>query len=84
MKENLVDSEYALSRNDISTKEIYSWRVKAVDDVGNESPWSEVREFDLIPMSNQALIMTLIIPILFIAVIVAAVMLILRKHRAKM
>jgi len=84
LKENLVDSEYALSRNDISTKDIYSWRVKAVDDVGNESPWSEVREFDLIPMSNQALIMTLIIPILFIAVIVAAVMLILRKHRAKM
>jgi hypothetical protein len=84
LKENLVDSEYALSRNDISTKDMYSWRVKAVDNVGNESPWSEVREFDLIPMSNQALIMTLIIPILFIAVIVAVVMLILRKHRAKM
>ena len=84
LKGNLVDSEYALSRNDISTKDMYSWRVKAVDDVGNESQWSEVQEFDLIPMSNQALILTLTIPILFIAAIVAAVMLILRKHRTKM
>ncbi|MFC2050900.1 hypothetical protein ACFLTN_06995 [Chloroflexota bacterium] len=82
-KENLVDSEYDLTRNDISTKDIYSWRVKAVDDVGNESPWSEVQEFDLIPMSNKALILTLTIPILFIAAIVAVVILTWRKNRAK-
>jgi len=83
LKENLVDSEYALSRNDISTKDIYGWRVKAVDDVGNESPWSEVQEFSLIPMSNQALILTLTIPILFIAAIVAVVILTWRKNRTK-
>ena len=84
LKENLVDSEYALARNDISTKDIYSWRVKAVDDVGNESPWSEIQEFDLINMSNQDLILSLTIPILFIFAIVAVAILTWRKHRAKM
>jgi hypothetical protein len=83
LKENLIDSKYDLTRNDISTKYIYSWRVKAVDDVGNESPWSEVREFDLMPMSNQALILTLTIPILFIAAIVAIVTLTWRRRRTK-
>ena len=84
LKENLADSEYTLSRNGISTKEIYFWRVKAVDDVGNESPWSEVQEFDVISMSNQDLILSLTIPILFIFAIVAVAMLTWRKHRAKM
>ncbi|MCJ7655754.1 MAG: hypothetical protein MUO97_10755 [Dehalococcoidia bacterium] len=84
LKENLVDSEYTLSRNDISPKDMYCWRVKAVDDVGNESPWSEVQEFDLINMSNQTLILSLTIPILFILAIVAVAILTWRKHRAKM
>src|SRR4030042_1695495 len=84
LKENLVDSEYTLSRNDISTKEIYCWRVKAMDDVGNESPWWEVQDFDLINMSNQDLILSLTIPILFIFAIVAIAVLTWRKHRAKM
>jgi hypothetical protein len=82
-KENLVDSEYTLSGNDISTKDTYSWRVKAVDDIGNESPWSEVQEFDLIIMSNQTLILSLTIPILFIAAILAVGMLTWRKYRTK-
>jgi hypothetical protein len=84
LKENLVDSEYNLSRNDISIKGIYYWRVKAVDDVGNESPWSKVHEFDLINMSNQDLILSLTIPILFIFAIVAAAILRWRKHRINM
>ncbi|MCX6009037.1 MAG: hypothetical protein NTW48_03190, partial [Chloroflexi bacterium] len=82
-KEDLVDSEYTLSRDDILAKDIYSWRVKAVDDVGNESPWSEVQKFEIIPMSNQVLILSLAIPILFIAAIVAVGMLTWRRQRTK-
>jgi hypothetical protein len=83
LKEDLIDSEYTLSRNDILTKDIYSWRVKAVDDIGNESPWSDVQEFEVIPMSNQILILSLVIPILFIATIVAVGMLTWRRQRTK-
>jgi hypothetical protein len=84
LRENLDNSEYTLSRNDIPTKDTYFWRVKAVDDVGNESPWSEIQEFDLINMSNQDLILSITIPILFIFAIAAVAILTWRKHRTKM
>ncbi len=83
LKERLVDSEYTLSKDDTLGKDIYIWRVKAVDDIGNESPWSEVQEFEMIPMSNQVLILSIVIPILVIATIVAAVMLTWRIRRSK-
>jgi hypothetical protein len=83
IKEGLVDSEYALSKDDILGKDSYSWRVKAVDDIGNESPWSEAQKFEMIPMSNQVLILSLLIPMLVIAAIVAAVTLTWRIRRAK-
>jgi hypothetical protein len=81
LKKNLVDSEYTLSQNEISTNGLYSWRVKAVDDIGNESQWSEVWKFDLIRLSNQTLILSIIIPILVIAVILAVGILTWRKHK---
>ncbi|MBM4446923.1 MAG: hypothetical protein FJ023_06170 [Chloroflexi bacterium] len=83
LKENLVDSKYALSKNDILTQDSYSWRVKAVDDIGNESPWSEVQEFEVIPMSNQVLIFSLVILIILIAAIVVGGMLNWRMQRTK-
>ena len=82
-EEGLVDSEYALSKDDIRAKDSYSWRVKAVDEVGNESPWSEVQEFEVITMSNQTLILSLVIPVLFIGAIGAAGIIIWRKQRTK-
>jgi hypothetical protein len=84
LRENLDDSEYTLSRNDIPTKDTYFWRVKAVDDVGNESPWSEIQKFDLINMSNKDLIMSITIPILFIFAIAAVAILAWWKRRTKM
>jgi len=81
LKENLLESEYTLSQSDISTKGLYSWRVKAVDDIGNESQWSEARKFDLIRVSNQTLIISIVIPILVIAAILAIVILTWRKHK---
>jgi hypothetical protein len=81
LKENLLDSEYTLSQNDISTNGLYSWRVKAVDDIGNESQWSEIQKFDLIRVSNQTLILSIAIPILVIAVILAVGILTWRKYK---
>jgi hypothetical protein len=81
LKENLLDSEYTLSQNDISTNGLYSWRVKAVDDIGNESQWSNTWKFDLILVSNQVLILSITITILVIAAILAAGILTWRKHK---
>ncbi len=73
-REGLVSPDYTLSEEDILTSGSYSWRIKAVDDVGNESPWSEVWKFEVISMSSQVLILSSIIPVLFIAVLIFGIL----------
>ena len=84
VKEDLVHSEYAISGEDVLIPGSYSWRIKAIDNVGNESPWSEVREFEVIPMSTLVLILSLAIPVLFIAVVVASGILTWRAEKLKL
>lgn len=82
-KEGLADSEYTLSKEDSLARDIYSWRVKAVDDIGNESPWSEAQEFELGSISTRVLVISLAIPVFLIAAIVAIVILTWRVQRIK-
>jgi hypothetical protein len=82
-KEGLVDSEYTLSRDDILTIGSYNWRVMAVDDIGNEGQWSDTGEFEIIPMSNQVLIMSLVLPLLFIGAMVSLAIIAWRRYRVR-
>jgi hypothetical protein len=82
-RESLAESEYTLSKEDSLTKDIYSWRVKAVDDIGNESPWSETQEFELGSMSTRVFAISLAIPVFLIAAIVAIAILTWRAKRIK-
>lgn len=83
VKESLVESEYTLSEEDALTSGSYSWRIKAIDGVGNESPWSESQEFEVVPMSTQVLILSLAIPMLLIAVVLVSGILTWRLERSK-
>jgi len=83
LKKGLVDSEYTLSSGDILTIGSYTWRVMAVDDIGNEGQWTDAEEFEVIPMSNQVLIMSLIIPLVVIGAVVAAVTITWRRYKAR-
>jgi len=80
-KEDLPSSEYTLSQENVLAPGSYSWRVRAIDDVGNESKWSETREFEVIPMSTQVFILSLAIPVALIAVVLVSVVLIRRANR---
>ena len=83
LKKGLVDSEYTLSRDDILTIGSYTWRVRAVDDIGNEGLWSDADEFEVIPMSNQVLIMSLVSPLVFIGAIVGLATITWRRYKAR-
>ncbi|MGB8707506.1 MAG: IPT/TIG domain-containing protein [Dehalococcoidia bacterium] len=83
LKKELVDSEYTLSRDDILTIGSYTWRVMAVDDIGNEGLWSDADEFEVIPMSNQVLIMSLVIPLVFIGAMVGLATITWRRYKAR-
>ena len=66
VKEGLVSSSYTLSRDDVLIPGDYNWRVKAVDDIGNESEWSEVWKIGVISISNRILIISLVSLVLVI------------------
>ena len=83
VKEGLVNSEYTVSKEDVLTSGSYSWRIRAIDDVGNESPWSENQEFEVVPISTRVLILSLAIPLLLIAVVVVSGILTWRIEMSK-
>jgi hypothetical protein len=45
-----TESTYPLTQNEALGKGTYHWRVKVVDDYGNEGPWSESIEFRVSPI----------------------------------
>ncbi|MCJ7515548.1 MAG: hypothetical protein MUO89_06235 [Dehalococcoidia bacterium] len=83
LRKELADSEYTLTKVDTLNVGSYTWRVKAVDDIDNEGLWSDAREFEVIPMSNQVFIMSVVIPLIFIGAIIGLVILAWRRYKAK-
>jgi len=74
VKSDLSSSSYTLSRDDVLTPGAYRWRVKAVDDVGNESEWSETWKFEVIFMSDQVITIYVVGLLLLIGALVVGVL----------
>jgi len=55
VKTGLGSPSYTLSGDDVLTPGAYNWRVKAVDDAGDESEWSAAWTFELIYISDRVL-----------------------------
>jgi hypothetical protein len=81
VKNNLESPRYVVSQQDVLPAGTYYWRIRAVDSVGNESPWSEVWQFEVIPMSSEVLILSVAIPALFTMLILTPVVIALRSRR---
>jgi hypothetical protein len=81
IKNELLDSKYTLSKNDILAIGSHNWRVRAVDDTGNEGLWSDAQEFEVVPMSNKVLILSLVIPLIFIGAMAGLGTIIWRRHK---
>jgi len=47
---NITGSSYTLTKDEALSQGTYSWRVKIVDDYGNEGPWSDATEFTVSPI----------------------------------
>ena len=82
IKEGLTESEYTLSRDDMLTIGRHSWRVMAEDDIGNQGMWSDAVEFDVIPMSNKVLILSLVFPLIFIGAMAALATIMWRRYKS--
>jgi hypothetical protein len=60
-KKSVTSSEYTLTLQDGLAVGKYLWRVRATDNVGNESPWTDARPLEVIPMSTTVLIASIVI-----------------------
>ncbi|HEY87154.1 MAG TPA: hypothetical protein G4O06_03900 [Dehalococcoidia bacterium] len=49
-KSGIAESSYTLTEGETLPKNNYYWRVKIVDDYGNEGPWSDYVEFRVSPI----------------------------------
>jgi hypothetical protein len=74
VKADLSSSAYTLSRDDVLTPGAYNWRVKTVDDVGDESEWSEARKFEVILISDRVLTIYVVSLLLLIGALVVGVL----------
>jgi hypothetical protein len=82
VNQTLSTTEYNYVPGDASTNGIYYWRVRGLDVVGTASEWSSVNQFEIIPMSTQVGLISLLILVLLIAAIVVIV-LVIRSVRAR-
>jgi hypothetical protein len=73
-------SEYSLTPNDSLIKGDYKWRIQAQDSEGNEGPWSDVYELNVISMPVRAILLTVIISVLFLAAIGFGIMIIYSRR----
>ncbi len=82
INKTLSATEYNYVPGDTSSNGIYYWRVRGLDVVGTESAWSSVNQFEVVPMSTQVGLISLLILILGIAAIVV-IILVARKVIAR-
>lgn len=59
VKEHLTETSYKCNL----PQGYYTWRVKAVDDIGNESPWSESSQFQMVLFSPLIFAALIAIPL---------------------
>jgi hypothetical protein len=63
-------SEYPLSGTDELKQGTYMWRVRMMDDEGDEGPWSEISQFEIEVMPPKVLIFTCVVLALLLALLV--------------
>ncbi|MBM4451061.1 MAG: hypothetical protein FJ024_01095 [Chloroflexi bacterium] len=80
-KNNLQTPRYIVSQQDSLPPGTYYWRTRAIDSIGNESPWSEAWKFEVILMPSEVLILSIAIPALFTMLILAPIVIAWRSRR---
>ena len=71
-----------MSNDDVLTPSAYYWRVKAIEDINDESAWSEAWKFEVISTSDRVLTIFVVSLLLFIGALVVGI-LVWRVNRPK-
>jgi large repetitive protein len=84
LEKTLSTSEYNFIHGESHGNGIYYWRVKATDSAGTETQWSSISKFEVISMSGQVGLFSVLVLLLGIAAIIVVVLVIRRVSNRNM
>ena len=68
-KSGIAESSYTLTEAEALPKNTYYWRIKVVDDYGNEGPWSDYVEFRVSPISTWVWVVVGVVVLIVLMVV---------------
>ena len=80
-KDGIDGTTYNLDRSSLATGGTYYWRVRASNEPGEVSPWSNYWMFELVPTSPLVMAIAVTILILALAMLIFAVLAIVNRNR---
>lgn len=80
-KDGIEGTTYNLDRSGLASAGTYYWRVRASNETGEVSPWSNYWMFQLVPTSPLVMAIAVTILILALAMLIFAVMAIVNRSR---
>jgi hypothetical protein len=83
LKEGITATTYQLNKSSLPLAGTYYWRVKATNDSGLTSPWSNTWKFEVIAASPLIFTISIVIIVLVLAIIVFAIIAIINRNRMR-
>lgn len=80
-RDGIQSNMYNLTMAELPQAGTYYWRVRASNDTGGTSPWSNNWSFEVLPASNLVLVISITIIVLLLAAIVFGIIALVNKSR---
>ena len=80
-KDGIEGTTYNLDKSSLASAGTYYWRVRASNETGEVSPWSNYWVFELVPTSPLVMAIAITILVLALAMLVFAVLAIVNRNR---
>jgi len=83
LKEGITATSYQINKSSLPLAGTYYWRVKATNDSGLTSPWSNTWKFDVVAASPLTFTISIVIIVLVLAIIIFAIIAIINRNRMR-
>jgi len=80
-KDGIVGTAYNLNKSSLPTAGVYYWRIKAANESGDISQWSNYWKFEVVPTSPLVMAIAITILILIMAIIIFTIMAFINQNR---
>ena len=80
-KDGIQSNSYNLIKSNIPMAGVYYWRVKAANESGGVSPWSNIWNFEVVPTSGLIVTIAITIIILIIAIVIFGIIALFNRRK---